>query len=120
MRLEFTPLSRHGIGILSCFMIADKLEIETKTEDEEPLLIEIDDMFDYFFVREGKRKNVGTNVTLFLKEEVREEIEEGKFDLEKIIRHYARHIEFPIVVKLPDRSVVVKDRDYGLEGRLCR
>jgi hypothetical protein len=50
--LEFTPVSRFGIGILSCFMVADKLEIETKKEGSEPLLIEIDNTFDYFFTPE--------------------------------------------------------------------
>ena len=115
--LDFSPLSRYGVGILSCFMISDKLEIETKKEESEPLLIEIDDMFDYFFVREGKRRRVGTTVTLFLKEEMRKEIEEGKFDLEAIVRHYARHIESPVTVKVPEKEpVVIEDKGYDCEN----
>ena len=66
--VDFTPVSELGIGILSCFMIADRLLIETKAENERALLIEIDDVSDYFFVREGEREDVGTTITLFLKE----------------------------------------------------
>lgn len=116
--LEFTPASRFGIGILSCFMIADKLEVETKKEESEPLLIEIDSMFDYFFVRKGRRKDTGTAVTLFLKEEVWEEIEDGKFDLEEIVRYYARHLEFPVEVKVPEKEpVVIEDEGYACEEK---
>lgn len=116
--LEFTPASRFGIGILSCFMIADKLEVETKKEESEPLLIEIDSMFDYFFVREGRRKDTGTAVTLFLKEEVWKEIEDGKFDLEEIVRYYARHLEFPVEVKVPEKEpVVIEDEGYACEEK---
>jgi hypothetical protein len=107
--LEFTPVSRFGIGILSCFMIADKLEVETKKEGSEPLLIEIDNTFDYFFVRKGRRKNIGTTVTLFLKEE-------GKFDLDEIVQYYARHLEFTVKVKVPEKEpVVIKDKSYACE-----
>ena len=93
--LDFAPVSELGIGILSCFMIANKILVETKTDDSDPLLIEIDDVSDYFFVREGSRKNTGTSVTLFLKDNIGEEI-----DLEKEIRYYARHLELPIKVIL--------------------
>lgn len=114
--LEFTPVSRFGIGILSCFMVADKLEIETKKEGSEPLLIEIDNTFDYFFVREGRRKDIGTTVTLFLKEEVRKEIEEGEFELEKIVQRYARHLEFPVKVKVPEKEpVVIEDKGHDCD-----
>ena len=112
----FTPVSRYGIGILSCFMLADKLEIDTKTEEGEPLFIEIDNMFNYFFVKEGKRRNVGTTVTLFLTEEVRKEVEERKFNLEKVVGDYARHLEFPIKIISPDKEcVTVNDNGYTVE-----
>ncbi|MHA1363794.1 MAG: HD domain-containing protein [Candidatus Freyarchaeota archaeon] len=92
--VKFTPVSELGIGILSCFMIANKIVIETKTDDSDPLLVEIEDSLDYFFVTKGKNKSTGTTVTLFLKE--------GEIDLEKEVRFYARHLEFPVKVILPN------------------
>jgi len=84
--LDFAPVSELGIAILSCFMIANKIVVETKTDDSDPLLIEIDDVSGYFFVREGSRRYTGTSVTLFLKDNIGDEI-----DMEKEIRYYARH-----------------------------
>ena len=98
-RYKFTPISRFGIGILSCFIVADKIEIETKMENEEPLHIEVSNFFDYFFITKGKRKETGTKVILHLKEEAIEEIEERKIDLVEKIKYWARCVEFPIKVK---------------------
>jgi hypothetical protein len=98
---SFTPVSELGVGVLSCFMMAGKIVIETKTDDSKPLSIEIDDVSEYFLVKEGEKAETGTEVILFLKEGIdREEI-----DLEKEIKHYARHLEFPVKVILPNGEV---------------
>jgi hypothetical protein len=97
--VSFTPISAFGIGLLSCFMIADNITIETKSEDDAPILIEMHGIEDYFLMRPGIREDVGTTVTLSLKEGF------GKnLDIEKIIRFYARHLDFPILVVSPDGS----------------
>ena len=107
--VSFTPVSELGIGFLSCFMIANKIVIETKTDDSNPLLIEIDDVSNFFFVREGKRKETGTTVTLFLKDNIGDEI-----DIEKEIRFYARHLEFPVKVILPNRGeYIIEDQRFN-------
>jgi molecular chaperone HtpG len=108
-QVDFTPVSELGIGILSCFMIANRIKIETKTEDSEPLLIEIDDISDYFFVRKGKRRSVGTSAVLLLKENVGEDI-----DLRNEICKYARHLEFPVRVILEGKEEFVV-RDLGFK-----
>lgn len=110
---SFIPVSELGIGILSCFMLADKVIVKTKTDDSEPLLIEIDDVSEYFFVRKGEKAETGTEVILFLKESVGEE----GIDLEKEIRYYATHLEFPVKVILPNREEQVVE-NYGFKPNL--
>ncbi len=111
--LDFSPVSELGIGILSCFMIADRVLVETKMSDSEPLLIEIDDLSDYFFVRKGKRVHTGTSVTLFLKPSFW-----GNIELTDEIRHYARHLEFPIkVIDSKGDEHVIADVGYDPEPR---
>lgn len=106
--IDFTPVNELGIGILSCFMIANRIIIETKMDDSEPITIEIDDVSDYFFIRDGKRINTGTTITLFLKEEAKE------IDLEKQIRLYARHLDIPIELILPSSDeLIIKDIGYN-------
>lgn len=94
---KFTPVSIFGIGILSTFMIADTVIVETKADNSDPLMIEINNVDDYFFVKPGKLSKTGTKITLFLKKEFGK-----KLDLEREIRFYARHLDFPIKIILPD------------------
>ena len=108
----FTPLSELGIGFLSSFMIADKVVVETKTNVDPPILMEIDDVADFFTVRKGKLEEPGTCVTLSLKE---------GFDisLEDALKHYARHIEFPIKFSAFDRKgeLTITDQGFKPKGR---
>ncbi|KUK72686.1 ATP-binding protein [Methanobacterium sp. 42_16] len=99
--LGFHPLNELGIGFLSCFMIANKIIIDTKTETNDPLNIEIDDTSDYFIVRKSKKESTGTDIILFLKENIK-----GTLNLEKIIENYARYLEFPIYINSHDNQKI--------------
>jgi hypothetical protein len=75
--LGFQPVSQFGIGILSCFMVADYIEIETMPDslvhtdapraDLRALKLEIRGPHEYFVVRELTHREPGTTVRLFLK-----------------------------------------------------
>jgi hypothetical protein len=88
---RFSPISVFGIGILSCFMMVDRIEVETLKEGRESRKVEIENYSDYFVTREGNRTEPGTSITLFLKDDV-------KVDLMKELKNCARHVEFPIEV----------------------
>jgi HSP90 family molecular chaperone len=105
---KFIPLSEIGIGILSYFLIANMVEIETKAHNSDALRIVIDDSSDYFLVYPSSKYQEGAVVTLYLKEE--SSIPRDRYALEDekeyllrlgsfydIITHYARRIEFPII-----------------------
>lgn len=69
---EFTPTSRFGIGILSCFMVADSMNVDTRKvyeahDSSEPINITIEGQESIFWVKEGKRKKPGTTTTLRLR-----------------------------------------------------
>lgn len=108
-RHNFNPLGELGIGILSCFMIANRMEIDTKAGDDKPLLLEIYDIGDYFFVKDGNRRSQGTTITLYLKDEAKE------IDIIKELKNYARHIEFPIYVYNQGKSITIEDDNSQFE-----
>jgi len=110
--VTFTPASQFGIGIISCFMLANRIIVETKTDHSSPLKMEIDGLSDYFFVTDGKRKESGTTVTLILKEKVGDD-----FDLVSEVSHYARHT-LPIKVITPRDKAIIEDKGYELEPGL--
>jgi HSP90 family molecular chaperone len=60
------PISRFGVGILSCFMYADYVEIETfkdpnTTKNQESLKISIPSKVNYFVIKKNAASlNIGT------------------------------------------------------------
>lgn len=71
--LNFTPVSEFGIGILSCFMIADTIEVETKRLKEQfdydkPLKLIIEGHDSIFTILKSDKKVPGTSTKLLLRE----------------------------------------------------
>lgn len=69
---EFTPTSRFGIGILSCFMVADTLIVDTKRvyakhKSSDALNITVEGQESIFWIREAKRESPGTTTKLILR-----------------------------------------------------
>lgn len=90
--VDFEPSAQFGIGVMSYFLIADHLEIDTlrtnlKKTAEIPLRIKIEGANKFFVVRQGERERPGTRVTLHLKERI---------PWQDWLREYAVHVVFPI------------------------
>lgn len=71
--LSFKPISRFGIGILSCFMVSDTIEVETRKllddgEKDEPFDITIEGYDSIFTIKKGGRKQHGTRTRLILRQ----------------------------------------------------
>ncbi len=69
---KFAPASRFGIGILSCFMVADTLVVETRRvygphDSGEPINIIIEGQDSIFWIKTGSRKIPGTSTKLILR-----------------------------------------------------
>lgn len=69
---DFTPTSRFGIGILSCFMVADTLIVDTKRvyalhKSSDSLNITVEGQESIFWITEGKRETPGTTTKLILR-----------------------------------------------------
>lgn len=66
--LVSTPISQFGIGILSCFMIADRLSVRTNPGGGQPATdLEISGPGSLFWTRPGTRDRQGTEITLWLR-----------------------------------------------------
>ncbi len=69
--IEFTPTSRFGIGILSCFMVSDSISVETRHlkgphDSSEPIRLLIQGQDSVFWVKRGSRTSPGTETELIL------------------------------------------------------
>lgn len=69
---DFIPTSRFGIGILSCFMVADTLIVDTRRvygphKSSEPININVEGQESIFWLKKGERNTPGTTTKLILR-----------------------------------------------------
>lgn len=88
-------IGQFGVGFYSAFLVADKVIVTSKNNADEQYIWESDS--SYFQVAKDPRGNTlgrGTTVSLHLKEEAQEFLEEAK--LKEIISKYSQFINFNI------------------------
>lgn len=129
---NFTPLSELGIGVLSYFLISDKIILNTKMENCEALRLEFDNSFDFFIVYDSDRRDPGMELKFILKDEIKDLIgysspsaldlpfKMGRFHFEKLylyetLNMFASHIDIPIEVSFEDRSNTISFKQYGYD-----
>jgi hypothetical protein len=108
---DFQPISQFGIGVLSVFMVSDRLEVETKAVDngEAPISITID-AAQLFWFRNGNRTEPGTTMRVKLRISSSEFLEKDTWKAKKrykkehgptlldTVKLVAPHLEFPVEV----------------------
>lgn len=102
---DFDPINKFGIGVLSSFMIADKMIVETKKENCAPCRFIIDDISDGWTYETGGRTEPGTKVTLLLNDNGK------KVDVVQGLTHYLKNV--PI-------SIFANDLDKQQRYELCQ
>lgn len=97
-------IGQFGVGFYSAFMVADKVTVETcKAGTKESVRWESNGE-ESFTVAEGSRDSQGTSITLHLKDDAKEFLE--NWQISTIVKKYSDFIEHPI--KMMESS---KDKD---------
>lgn len=105
--LKLDPISRFGIGVLSCFMVADFVEIKTfkdpnTTHTQEYLKITIPSKENYFKIEKNKELlEIGTSFKVIVVKEKLPKEKNGltiKFNVTEYLSKVAGFVEFPIVI----------------------
>lgn len=116
--LKMDPISRFGVGILSCSIVAERVEIETFKDpylppESDPLIIVIPDMQRQFRIevrpREGSK--IGTTVRVFVKGKKISEAGNRQaitsLDVTSYVSRVAAFVEFPIIIKENGQKTIV-------------
>lgn len=92
---SFDPISRWGLGVLSCFLISSKVIIETKKVDNPQacrfIISSVDKGWRY---ENSSRQQPGTKITLCLNDYGQ------KIDFTKAINYYIKSSEIPIFISI--------------------
>lgn len=113
---DFIPTSRFGIGILSCFMVADTLEVDTRRvrasyDYGEPIKLVVEGQESIFLVKKGERKEPGTTTKLVLhKKNPWQHMTEDKFV--EAVKKVIPNPPFKIIVKTETNETVLDEHSF--------
>jgi len=128
--LRMDPISRFGIGILSCFMVADQVEVDTFRDPSEALgsprlRIVIPSVRRNFRVEKLSPEGVevGTTITVFVQGRKLPKDQDGSpvpLDVTTYLSAVAGFVEFPIVIIDGDRKTIVANQQQDEEALNAR
>lgn len=111
----FYPISMFGIGILSCFMLADQIVVETRKKENnhllDPIGIRVSPKLKMYVMRELEPSDwyngeePGTKITLNLTQPI---------DLKRTLKQFAINLEFNISATIDGKTTVIKPQGFGL------
>lgn len=87
-------IGQFGVGFYSSFMVAENVEVITRKAGEDTAWKWVSDGKGEFTIEPAERLSTGTTVTLFLKKDAKEFLEEVR--VRHIVRTYSDHIDFPV------------------------
>lgn len=89
-------IGQFWVWFYSVFMIASKVELETKSNDSEKSIIWISEWKGKFELNEWNKQNRWTIIKIFVKEENKEFLEDWK--VKELIRKYSNYVSIPIMM----------------------
>ena len=92
-------IGQFGVGFYSAFMVSDKIKVESKSVDSDKAYIWKSEGADGYEIMPGKREEIGTTITLTIKEDTDEENYSEFLDtyrIESIVKKYSDYIRYPI------------------------
>lgn len=89
-------IGQFGVGFYSSFMVADKVDVLTRKAGEQEAFLWSSDGKGEFSIEPAERDERGTTVTLHLKKDAKEFMEDAR--IRHIIKTYSDHIGFPVML----------------------
>ena len=106
-------IGQFGVGFYSCFMVADRVRLVTQRAGEEKATCWESSGEGSYTLEEVEKPEVGTSVTLHLKESAEEESFDEytlEWKIRQIIKKYSDYVAYPIRMKV-QREEVEKDEE---------
>ncbi len=111
-----TIIGKFGLGFYSAFMVADKVEIITKSYKDEPAAHWICTGTTEFEIKQGKRDDRGTDIILHVNKDAEEYLEE--FRLRQILQKYCKFLPVAIVFGQKEETLTEGEGDDAKETKV--
>ena len=100
-------IGQFGVGFYSAFMVADKVEVLTKKAGDKEAWLWSSDGLGEYTVEKAKKADRGSQITLFLKEDASEYLEDLR--LRTVVKSYSDHIALPITLEEDDKEETINE-----------
>lgn len=102
---KFKPVSNFGIGIISCFMISDSIEIESKKDDKDAIHYILNVKEKYIEQKVTDKKKIGTSIKLKLHDDYVEKLKIKS--IQQIIKENMAYQPISITLKVDEQEDVL-------------
>lgn len=96
-------IGQFGVGFYSAFMVSSKISVVSKAIDSEDSYLWESEGADGYTIKKSKKKDHGTEITLYIKEDT-EENDYSKYldeyELKTLVKKYSDYIRFPIQMEV--------------------
>jgi len=112
---DVSLIGQFGVGFYSVYLISDKVRVASKNAADNQYIWEstADSSFTVSPDPRGNTLGRGTEITMFLKEDAAEFLEQTK--LEELVKRYSEFINFPIYLHKKSTVTVEKEADAEAE-----
>ncbi|XP_048093123.1 heat shock protein 83-like [Alosa alosa] len=96
---DMSLIGRFGVGFYSAYLVADKVDVYTKSFKEQKVYLWTSEAGSTFTIEESsKEMDVGTEIILTLKDNCKEYLDDKK--LKEIIKKHSQFISYPIYLEV--------------------
>ncbi|MCX5619103.1 molecular chaperone HtpG [Bombella pollinis] len=107
-------IGQFGVGFYSAFMVADKVDVISRRAGEDVAARWVSEGKGSYSLGPAERAHAGTDITLHIKDDAEEFLDSWR--LRSIIRKWADHIAWPVVLHEPDEDGKEKEETIN-EGK---
>ncbi len=106
-------IGQFGVGFYSAFMVSDKVTVTSKSVDSDEAFVWESEGVDGYTIKEGKKKDRGTEIVLKIKEDT-DDVNYSKYldeyELKSLIKKYSDYISFPIKMECTHHELVDEEK----------
>ena len=112
-------IGQFGVGFYSAFMVADKIEVKTRTLDDTGYLF-VSDGLSTYTIEDCEKEDTGTEITLHLRKnenEIDYEKYLNEWNIENLVKKYSDFVRYPIKMTVKTTKPKLDKDGKEIEGK---